>query len=94
MEAACAVNSALEHSGMDLLNRLRERRSSRRDVTRLAASSPEVWAAIAADNRDEIGAALRALAACLAELTAGVETGDRDRIHELLAAAAAHVRLG
>src|SRR5262249_28738132 len=59
-----------------------------RDVTRLAASSPEIWAAIAVDNRDEIEAALRTLSTCLAQLAAGVAAGDRDRLRDLFAAAA------
>ena len=58
-----------------------------RDVTRLAGSSPEVWAAIAVDNAAPLAAALRALAAELEAVRAAVERGDAAALLEALRAA-------
>jgi len=49
-----------------------------RDTTRLAASSPELWADILLDNADEAGAALAALEATVATLRLGLERRDRE----------------
>jgi prephenate dehydrogenase len=58
-----------------------------RDVTRLAGSSPEMWADILVDNADEAGSALAAMSAHLAAVSDAVARGDRDRLREMWAAA-------
>lgn len=57
-----------------------------RDVTRLAGSSPELWADIARDNAAELGAACRVLQGCLAEWERAIAAHDPDQIHALFAA--------
>ncbi|HEY0022379.1 MAG TPA: prephenate dehydrogenase/arogenate dehydrogenase family protein [Longimicrobium sp.] len=56
-----------------------------RDVTRLAGSSPEVWADILADNADEVLPALDALEVEMRGLRQAVASGDRDRLRQFLA---------
>jgi prephenate dehydrogenase len=58
-----------------------------RDVTRLAGSSPEVWAAIAIDNAAPITSALRALEAELRATRAAIERGDAAAVLAVLRAA-------
>jgi prephenate dehydrogenase len=58
-----------------------------RDVTRLAGSSPEMWADILIDNADEAGSALAAMSAHLSAIGDAVASGDRDRLRELWAIA-------
>jgi prephenate dehydrogenase len=58
-----------------------------RDMTRLAASSPEMWSAICLDNHDEIRAALGALKEHVTELHDAVDRRDADALHAFLAAA-------
>lgn len=58
-----------------------------RDVTRLAGSSPEMWADILADNADEVSAALASMGTHLSAIRDAVAGGDRDRLRELWAAA-------
>ncbi len=65
-----------------------------RDVIRLAASSPELWAAIIADNRDEIALAVRSLSTALLHLASLAEEHDTAQLRALLAAAAAAVSAG
>lgn len=57
-----------------------------RDVTRLAASSPEMWTAIARENADAILPALDALAAHLHTLRDAISRGDADAIRTAMAA--------
>jgi prephenate dehydrogenase len=57
-----------------------------RDVTRLAASSPEMWAAIARENADAILPALDALAAHLHTLRDAIAGSDAEAIRAALAA--------
>jgi prephenate dehydrogenase len=56
-----------------------------RDVTRVAGSSPEMWADILADNADEVLPALDALELELRALRRAVASGDRDLLRQLLA---------
>jgi prephenate dehydrogenase len=58
-----------------------------RDVTRLAGSSPEMWADILVDNADEVGSALAAMSSYLSAIGDAVASGDRDGLRELWAAA-------
>jgi prephenate dehydrogenase len=58
-----------------------------RDMTRLAASSPEMWSAICLDNRDQIDAALRAVQERLAELHDAVTRRDAEALRSFLEAA-------
>lgn len=57
-----------------------------RDVTRLAGSSPEMWADILVDNADEVSTALASMVAHLSATHAAVTSGDRDRLRGLCAA--------
>lgn len=58
-----------------------------RDMTRLAASDPQLWTDIALDNVDEIRVALDSLAAQLAELRDAIDRGDAAQTHAILAEA-------
>ena len=58
-----------------------------RDATRLAGSSPEMWADILVDNADEARSALAAMSARLSAIADAVARGDRDRLREIWAAA-------
>ncbi|HEX2078090.1 MAG TPA: prephenate dehydrogenase/arogenate dehydrogenase family protein [Longimicrobium sp.] len=58
-----------------------------RDVTRLAGSSPEMWADIAIDNADALLPALEAMEAELRALRDALTAADRDRLRALFAAA-------
>lgn len=53
-------------------------------ATRLAASSPEVWADILADNSDEVTRALRSLASQLDGLASAVERADVAELRQVL----------
>jgi prephenate dehydrogenase len=55
-----------------------------RDLTRLAASSPELWSGICLENADLIEPALDALEGRLSELRERLRTGDADGIRSLL----------
>ncbi|MFA4943531.1 MAG: prephenate dehydrogenase/arogenate dehydrogenase family protein [Lentisphaeria bacterium] len=58
-----------------------------RDFTRIAASSPEMWADIFQDNRQPVLAALEALIAELRQEQALLERGTAAELHDHLAAA-------
>lgn len=51
-----------------------------RDMTRLAASSPEMWAAIAADNARHLSAAVGAMQERLGALRDALDAGDAERL--------------
>jgi prephenate dehydrogenase len=55
-----------------------------RDMTRLAASSADVWTAIVLDNRVAIASALRQLEAELGHLRAAVEADDAEAVRNFL----------
>jgi len=57
-----------------------------RDTTRLAASDPALWTAIALDNAPPIAAALERLETELATLRAALLRRDRDAVHAFFAA--------
>jgi len=60
-----------------------------RDTTRLAGSSPDMWAAIATDNRAAIGEALASAEREMAGLRAALRSGDSTVLRERFAAAQA-----
>jgi prephenate dehydrogenase len=60
-----------------------------RDTTRLAGSSPEMWTAIATDNRAAIDVALASAESEMAGLRAALRGGDTERLRERFAAAQA-----
>lgn len=60
-----------------------------RDTTRLAGSSPEMWTAIAADNRAEIDEALASAEREVATLRAALRGGDTELLRERFAASQA-----
>jgi prephenate dehydrogenase len=63
--------------------------ASLREMTRLAGANAVVWSDIFLGNADEIAAALAGLRASLDELEQALRAGDRGRIEETIAAAAA-----
>jgi prephenate dehydrogenase len=54
-----------------------------KDYTRIAASSPRMWADIAVANRDELLAATRGLGDSVSMIIAALEDGDRDRLEDI-----------
>ncbi|HYH82136.1 MAG TPA: prephenate dehydrogenase [Longimicrobium sp.] len=58
-----------------------------RDVTRLAAGSPEMWRDILAENAVPVSEALAAVERCLAAARAALESGDAEAIEAWLASA-------
>jgi len=54
-----------------------------RDMTRLAGSSPEMWAAIAADNARHLSASVGAMQERLAALRDALDAGDAGRLRSL-----------
>lgn len=58
-----------------------------RDVVRIAASSPDLWAAIAIDNADAILGALAALGSELTRFERALATRDERALHALFSAA-------
>jgi prephenate dehydrogenase len=63
--------------------------ASLREMTRLAGANAAVWSDIFLANADEIAAALAGLRASLDELEHALRAGDRERIEETIATAAA-----
>ncbi len=63
--------------------------ASLREMTRLAGANAAVWSDIFLGNADEIAAALDGLRASLDELEQALRNGDRERIEQTIAAAAA-----
>lgn len=58
-----------------------------RDVTRIAASDPDLWVGILSENRDAVLAALEGFGRQLDEFRAALEDADDDRLRSLLATA-------
>ena len=54
-----------------------------RDYTRIAASSPRMWADIAVANREELLTATRGLGDSLNSIISALEEGDRDRLESI-----------
>ncbi|MGD8352861.1 MAG: prephenate dehydrogenase/arogenate dehydrogenase family protein [Pseudomonadota bacterium] len=54
-----------------------------RDYTRIAASSPRMWADIAVANRDQLLNATRALGDSIDRIVQALEEGDRDRLEKI-----------
>ena len=63
--------------------------ASLREMTRLAGANAAVWTDIFLGNADEIAAALAGLRTSLDELEQALRSGDRERIEETIATAAA-----
>lgn len=59
-----------------------------RDYTRVASSSPEMWADIMTANRDNVLGALRQLTASLSKIESALEKGDREELLKIFNAAA------
>ena len=59
-----------------------------RDYTRIASSSPEMWADIMTANRDNVLGALRQLKESLSKIESALEKGDRDALLKIFNAAA------
>ncbi|MFM7719427.1 MAG: prephenate dehydrogenase/arogenate dehydrogenase family protein [Actinomycetota bacterium] len=58
-----------------------------RDLTRLAASSPDLWAEILVGNRDEVVAAIDAFVVTLTEVRDAVADGEREAVRTAFARA-------
>jgi prephenate dehydrogenase len=54
-----------------------------RDYTRIAASSPRMWADIAVANRDHLLTATRGLRNSVDKVLSALEKGDRDKLEEI-----------
>jgi len=80
--ASTALARALAEAGLQLS----DLGPGGRDVTRLAGSSPEMWADILADNADEVSTALASMATHLSAIRDAIAAGDRDRLRALWAA--------
>lgn len=59
-----------------------------RDTTRVAAGSPDLWAAILTENATQVSAALEKFEKLLADYRAAIGTADREKIAQMLHAAA------
>ena len=59
-----------------------------KDTTRIAAGSPKLWCGIAFDNAEQVKAGLRDLQGILDQFADALETGDRQKLTEMLKAAA------
>ena len=59
-----------------------------RDYTRVASSSPDMWADIMTANRDNVLGALRQLKASLSNIESALEKGDREALLRIFNAAA------
>lgn len=55
-----------------------------RDMTRLAASAPDLWVSIALDNADHVATALARHETAVADLRSMIERGDRTTLRRLL----------
>ena len=86
--AAALVGEATEHpAGLGLAS------GSFRDLTRVAASSPELWAELLVRNGDPLAAVIEAYAARLHRWAEAVRGGEMDTVGQTLAAAS-EVRRG
>lgn len=59
-----------------------------KDTTRIAAGSPKLWCGIAFDNAEQVKAGLRDLQGILDQFADALETGDRQKLTEMLKVAA------
>ena len=59
-----------------------------KDMTRIAAGSPDLWAGICLDNREAVGGALRRLVRELEGFSSALRHGDGERVRAWLARAA------
>lgn len=59
-----------------------------RDTTRVASGSPDLWAAILSENATQVAASLQKFEKLLADYRAAIGTADRDKIAQMLRAAA------
>ena len=80
---SCTLALTLAHSGIAH----RQLGRGGRDVTRLAAGSPDVWTSIAMDNADAILHGIAALEKELGDFRSGLERRERDEIRERFAKA-------
>jgi prephenate dehydrogenase len=69
---------ALEHSGAGL-----------KGFSRIASSSPEMWADIFLQNQQPLLQRVDAFSSCISEIREAIVTNDRERLIELLAQAKA-----
>lgn len=83
LTAATLMNLALER-GREHAGLLALAAGGFRDVTRVAASNPEIWLDICEENRAAISAILEEFAGRLLNLKGLVEAGDRGALNDLL----------
>ncbi|HEY5663941.1 MAG TPA: prephenate dehydrogenase/arogenate dehydrogenase family protein [Ilumatobacter sp.] len=77
-----AADRADEHAAL-----LRLAAGGFRDMTRIASGHPAIWLDICSENRSAIVTSLDGLIDRLSQIRSVVDTGDRDRLQSLLAAA-------
>lgn len=86
LTATALMNLAAER-GKDHAGLLALAAGGFRDVTRVAASNPEIWLDICRENSEAIGDALRAFAERLTALGSAIEAGDREELRRGFAGA-------
>ena len=86
MLSAALVNLAEEERG-ETENLLMLTAGGFRDMTRIAASSPQVWVDVCLTNRDAILGSARRFSGRLAAFTSALERGDEDELRRLFTAA-------
>ncbi len=79
------ASSRATEAGADLL---RLAAGGFKDMTRIAAGSPDLWTGICLDNADAVAAGLAGLERVLADFRARVTAGDAEGVRALLAGAA------
>lgn len=79
------VSARAADAGADLL---RLAAGGFKDMTRIAAGSPELWTGICLDNAPALAAGLEGFEKVLAEFRVAVSVGDEEAVHAWLAAAA------
>ncbi len=79
------ANSRAEQAGADLL---RLAAGGFKDMTRIAAGSPDLWTGICLDNAPAVIAGIDGLESVLADFRRSVEAGDADAVRAWLAGAA------
>ena len=83
LTAAALMNLASER-GRDNASLLSLAAGGFRDVTRVAASNPDIWLDICAENATAISAVLGEFSSRLADLAAVVQAGDREELRKRL----------
>lgn len=85
---AASLVELAAHAADDQQSIMRLAAGGFKDTTRVAAGSPQLWSGIAFDNKDQVRTGLRDMQGILGEFIDALEADDRERLTNLLAAAA------